>query len=364
MSAARPLPCKEIAGLLVFYSCGETSERENEQIEAHLAACETCAAQLAEERSLHETLMEALQASEQTDTGGILLSQCRSELAEALDDLSAPPVREHWRPFGWLRRGMALRPVLSGSLLLLVGAALGTQALPWISARLEPASNGQTVNVSPAAKFTQEQLAKMAVAGINLAPTPGGAPGTVQVQVRTEEPMVLSGSVDDPDLRQLLTYVVENGEQTDPGVRLDCLEALRARASDADVRRALLFAARKDQNPAVRMKALESLQGAVADKNVRETLLDALEHDANPGVRVEAVNLLVRSLEQDAQEAPPAPDPALAPEGIDRPLDPAMEHVVRTLEDLQRNDPNRYVRLRSAAALRQVGPHEVQREVQ
>ncbi len=364
MSAPRELPCKEVSGLLVFYSCGETSEQETELIEAHLATCATCAAQLAEERGLHESLMEALQASEQSDTGGILLSQCRSELAEALDDLSAPPLQERWRPFGWLRRWMALRPVLSGSLLVLFGAALGAQLLPWISSRLEPASSGLTVNVSPAAKFTDEQLANMAVAGINLAPTPGGPPGSVQLRVRTEEPLVLSGSVDDPDLRRVLTYVVENGEQTDPGVRLDCLEALRARASDADVRRALLFAARKDQNPAVRMKALESLSDAVSDKAVRETLVDALEHDANPGVRVEAVNLLVRSLEQTVPDASENSGPALAPEGIESPLDPAMKRMVRALEELQRNDPNRYVRLRSAAALRQIGPHEVQRGVQ
>ncbi|MHB8610684.1 MAG: HEAT repeat domain-containing protein [Candidatus Acidiferrales bacterium] len=360
MSAPPKLHCKEVAGLLVFYTCGETNEQETALIETHLAACPTCTAQIAEERGLHESLLEALQASEQIDTGGILLSQCRSELAEALDELSAPPLQEHWRPFGWLRRWMAMQPVLSGALLLLIGAALGTQLLPWISARLEPISNGQTVNVSPAAKFTDEQLAKMAVAGINLAPTPGGAPGTVQVRVRTEEPLLLSGSVDDPDLRRVLTYVVENGEQTDPGVRLDCLEALRARASDLDVRRALLFAARKDQNPAVRMKALESLSDAVTDKTVRETLVDALEHDANAGVRVEAVNLLVRSLEQNAKLAPLAPEPVLAPDALGHPLDPAMEHVVHTLEELQRSDPNRYVRLRSAAALRQIGPREVQ----
>jgi hypothetical protein len=304
--------------------------------------------------------MEALQACEQMDTGGILLSQCRSELAEALDDLSAPPTQEHWRPFGWLRRWMALRPVLSGAVMVLFGAALGTQLLPWISARIESNSNGQTVSVSPAAKFTDEQLAKMAVAGINLTPTPDGTPGTLQVHVRTEEPLVLSGNVDDPDLRRVLTYVVENGDQTDSGVRLDCLEALRSRASDVDVRRALLFAARKDQNPAVRMKALESLRDAVMDKTVRETLVDALGHDANPGVRVEAVNLLVRSLEQNAQDASRSPEPVLAPDGLNRSLDPSMERVVRTLEELQRNDPNRYVRLRSAAALRQIGPRAVQ----
>jgi len=362
MSAPQPFRCKEATALLVFYACGETSEQENALIGTHLAACAACAAQLAEERGLHESLMEALQASEQIDSGGILLSQCRSELAEALDDLSAPPLEERWQPFGWLRRWMAFRPVLSGALLVLFGAGLGMQVLPWISARLESNSSGQTVNVSPAARFTDDQLQKMAVAGIgiNLTPTTEGAPGTLQVHVRTEAPLVLSGSVDDPDLRRVLTYVVENGDQTDAGVRLDCLEALRARNADLDVRRALLFAARKDQNPAVRMKALESLRDAVADKAVRETLIDALEHDANPGVRVEAVNLLVRSLEPGAPDASENAAPAPAPAGFEGPLDPSLEQVVRTLEDLQRNDPNRYVRLRSAAALRQIGPREVQ----
>jgi hypothetical protein len=360
MSAPQQLQCREAAGLLVFYACGETSEQENALVETHLAACSACAAQLAEERGLHESLMEALQASEQNDTGGILLSQCRSELAEALDDLSAPPLQERWRPFGWLRRSMVMHPVLNGALLVMFGVALGTQLLPWISSRLNFNPAGQTVSVSPGARFTDDQLAKMAVAGINFAPTSDGAPGTLQVHVRTEEPLVLSGSVDDPDLRRVLTYVVENGDQTDTGVRLDCLEALRARNADLDVRRALLFAARKDQNPAVRMKALESLRDAVADQAVRETLIDALEHDANPGVRVEAVNLLVRSLEPGAADATENSEPALAPDGVERPLDPSMEHVVRTLQELQRSDPNRYVRLRSAAALRQIGTREVQ----
>jgi hypothetical protein len=360
MSAPQQFQCKEVAGLLVFYACSETTEQENTLVETHLAACSVCAAQLAEERCLHESLMEALQASEQNDTGGILLSQCRSELAEALDDLSAPPLQERWRPFGWLRRSMVMHPVLNGALLVLFGVALGTQLLPWISARLNSNSSGQTVSVSPGARFTDDQLAKMDVAGINWTPTSDGAPGTLQVHVRTEQPLVLSGSVDDPDLRRVLTYVVENGDQTDTGVRLDCLEALRARNADLDVRRALLFAARKDQNPAVRMKALESLRDAVADQAVRETLIDALEHDANPGVRVEAVNLLVRSLGPGALDASANSEPALAPDRVERPLDPSMEHVIRTLQELQRSDPNRYVRLRSAAALRQIGTREVQ----
>jgi len=197
------------------------------------------------------------------------------------------------------------------------------------------------------------------VAGVNFAPAANSS-GTVQLQVRTEQPIVLSGSVDDADVRRVLTYVVMNGERFDPGVRLDCLDVLRTRTADKDVRHALLAAARKDQNAAVRMKALEALRDSAADDAVRDTLLEALQHDANPGVRVEAVNLLVRSLGSDAPAAAPAPGAPPEIAGAQIPPDPSVDRVIRALEGLQHRDPNRYVRLRSAAALRQIGPREVQ----
>jgi hypothetical protein len=40
--------------------------------------------------------------------------------------------------------------------------------------------------------------------------------------------------------------------------------------------------------------------------------------------------------------------------------DESAERVIRTLEKLQKRDPSQYVRLRSAAALRQIGPRELQ----
>jgi HEAT repeat protein len=145
-------------------------------------------------------------------------------------------------------------------------------------------------------------------------------------------------------------------------VRLDCLEALKAASRDLQVRQALITAARKDQNPAVRMKALESLRDAAADDDVRQALLDALEHDENPGVRVEAVNVLVGSLQHgDTAELAPEPNDAtavVAPSGAVE--DPSVDRVIRALQHLQRRDPNPYVRVRSAAALRQIGPRDVQ----
>jgi len=267
---------------------------------------------------------------------------------------------------------MALRPVWSATGLLAAGAILGVQLLQWLPTN-DSSLNGKAMNVSAAPKLSDEQLAKMAVAGINFSPSADAAPGTVQVQLRAEQPVTLSGSLDDDDVRHVLTYVVANSDRFDAGLRLDCVEALKVRVRDADIRSAMVEAARKDQNPAVRMKALEALREVAGDEDVREALLAALNSDANPGVRVEAVNLLVRSLELEsvanAPGAPGAPEPSdtdmvmIAPNAPAVVLaggEPSVRRVVRALQDLQEHDPNRYVRLRSAAALRQIGPPEIQ----
>ncbi len=366
----RPLTrCADVAPLLVFYACDEVDRQEREEIDAHLAVCPTCAQQLGEESVFRTAFSAASQPADELDPTGALLAQCRSELSEQLDDLQAPPVQEHWMPFGWVRRWMAMRPAWSAAALILVGVGVGTQVTPWLSLRGggdgSADAGGQAVNVMPAPRLTDDDLSKMAVAGINFAPAPDAAPGTLQVQVRTEQPLVVIGNVDDADVRRVLTYVVANGERFDPGVRLDCLDALKTRSADEQVRRALVTAARKDQNAAVRLKALEALRDSTGYDSVRETLLEALRHDANPGVRVEAVNLLVRSLEGDQSDGPSvdglrAPGEPLATEVVSASGDSSVERVVRALEDLQRGDPNRYVRLRSAAALRQIGSRDVQ----
>ncbi len=356
MSAPEKLPCcGDIAPLLVFYACDEVEADERALIETHLQNCNACTSQLSDETSLNAALAELPRAAEQLDPSGILLSQCRSELSEMLDDLAAPPLRPNWHPFSQFRKWMALRPALSAAALVVFGLIIGAQALQWYS--LRTAGNaGTAMNISAVPRISEDQLSKMSLSGVNLIPAPDSAPGTVQLQLHTEQPFVLSGNVDDTDVRRVLTYVVQNGERFDPGVRLDCLEALKAKIHDAQVLSALLAAARKDQNPAVRMKALESLRDAVGDESVRETLLDALEHDPNPGVRVEAVNLLVRSLgvgSADFPESGPLPENGFPPSA-------SAERVVRALEEMQHHDPNRYVRLRSSAALRQIGRREVQ----
>jgi len=365
-NGARRMSCDEVAPLLVFLACDEVTADERAGIQNHITECAECRAQLAEVGELHDSLSAMPQAADELDRTGMLLAQCRSELSESLDELAAPPVeQESWRPFGFVRRWMALRPGWSAAGLLAAGAILGVQLLQWLPTN-DSNLNGRAVNVSAAQKITDDQLAKMAVSAINFAPNSDGAPGTLQVQLRAEQPVVLSGNLDDSDMRRVLTYVVKNSDRFDAGVRLDCLDALRAKIGDAEIRDALLDAARHDKNSAVRMKALESLREVASEEDVRDAVLESLEEDANPGVRVEAINLLVRSLEMESA-MPVMPgvnsdEPAVeqtAPAALAE-SDPSVRRVLRALEQLRRNDPNHYVRLRSAAALRQIGPAEVQ----
>jgi hypothetical protein len=385
-------PCAKVAELLVFYVCDEVNEQERVEIEQHLAGCTDCRKQFTEEQEFQNAIESFPQAGERLDASGILLSRFRSELAEKLDDLALPSVKEKVPAFAWVRGWMVMHPAWSGASLVLLGLVAGTQYAQWSSTRSDDGSLGQVVNVRPNAQLTDDQLSKMNVAGINFSPSPYSGSKNVRVRLSSEQPMEVNGSLDDSNVQTVLTFVVNSGDRYDSGMKLDCLDALKARAADLKVRATLLAAARKDQNPAVRLKALEALRDAGIDSTVRQVLLDALQHDSNPGVRVEAVNLLVRSLEEaQAQDLVPAGPAIQAPveaadgdrpmENLSRELgslqrtdprrlprtpagsaaivqvsnDGSIENVIRELEILQQNDPSSYVRLRSGAALREIG---------
>jgi len=355
--------CEDVAPLLVFYTCEELTTAEREQIDAHLVKCGECRAQLSEEDALHSAIDRMPQAADQFEASGTLLAQCRSELSESLDELSAPKVDEGWQPFAWVRQWMALRPGWSAAALLLVGAIVGTQVLQWIPIPFGPVGgSGTAVSVLAAPKILD--LDKVAVSNVNFS----RQTGKVQLQLQAEQPMTLSSDDDDIDVRRVMTFVITNSDRFDAGIRLDCVEALRSAANnDEQTRTALLAAARKDQNPAVRLKALDALRDVVGIPAVRDVLLETLKDDPNPGVRVEAVNLLVRALESvnDTLEAPEANDLEfraleIAPLALPATGRDAEQRILRALDELRQHDSNRYVRLRSAAALRQIAQQDLQ----
>jgi anti-sigma factor RsiW len=335
--------CEDIEALAVLYTCDELDDVARAAVEAHIAHCPACAAVLSREGHLQQAIASLDQPADSLDRSGLLLAQCRSELAESLDDRQAKASQPGWIAIFWpvtwwnsLRRTLIFHPAMSMAVLVVAGflAGVAGQRLPVAS---PPVSARAVMTVSPAPKLTEQQLQTAASANVAWVTPSGSRTPTVQVQLMSQTPTSIVGSPEDADVERALTFVLENSQRFDPGARLDSLDVLRTQVADPEVRRALCAAARSDQNPGVRMKALETLQGFENDPDVRRTLLDALQNDDNSGVRVSAINLLVSSLQADGES------------GLVNP------RVLSVLRDRRQNDPNNYVRLQSAAALRELG---------
>ncbi len=334
--------CEDFERLLALYVWEELDTGERTAVEDHVGKCAICAAALAHELRLRRGLAGAEQSADKLDPSGQLLAQCRSELGEALDDArqaTAHPSRwGAWHPASWL----AFHPALSAALLVLLGVAFGSVAPQWYRSYTSRPSETPFV-VSASRRLSEQDLQTMGIVGINLLPDSTSGSPSVELHLTAEKPLVVRGSLDDSDVKRVLTFVVLNSQRFDSGVRLDSVDVLRTRSADKDVRQALCAAAHRDHNPGVRLRALEALRGFEQDDSVRQTLLEALQNDSNPGVRVEAINSLLGALGAAADQGGPLDD----------------QRVVQVLRDRMVKDSNNYIRMQSAAAIRQLGPRKV-----
>ena len=351
-------PCPEWQPLLMLAAAGgELEDAEQHRLSAHLAQCPSCSDSLELEKELLALLSE-----NHVEPDANLLASCRSSLTDALD-------REE--EGGWLRRVLGRlmpgdwltpRPAWSAAMLLLIGFSVGVLAprlLRHPANVTNPANSGGAVTATndsdsaqnaPSDSSDQSLPANVApspldlrtadVAGIDVLPSSGAGDDSprVQLQLRAQQPMTLSGTVNNDDVKDVLLGVLRNGERFCPDVRMDAVDLLRARNNDPDVRTTLCHTVRSDRNAAVRLKALEALDGAEPEDIVQQTLLDALVDDDNPGVRVEAINEL-RELAANGRVS-------------------SNDHMLSVLRDRVQKDPNTYIRLQSAQVIRELGPRE------
>jgi hypothetical protein len=342
--------CEEFEALLLLYAADELEESEQGRVREHLASCKACANELAA-----QSRMLADFAERRMEPDATLLASCRTNLVDALD---------HAEDRGWLGRTLDRilptswlnpQPMWSAALLLILGFGVGilgprmvaSHHASSITSAANPPSNGliqpasSVSDVTPAdspstAPLRDVDLHTADVAGIRVIPSGGDELPQVELQMREQQP--LQGTVDNDNIKRVLLHILANGRSSDPDARLDAVDLLRTRNNDPDVRSGLCHAVHTDPNAAVRLKALEALNGAEPQDLVRQTLLDALVDDQNPGVRVEAINAL-REMAAKGQVS-------------------SDDHMLAVLRERMQNDPNTYIRLQSAAAIRDLGPRE------
>ncbi len=329
-------PCPEFEERLMLLTQGELDQGERAEMEDHLGHCAACSAALAKERDL----LELVATRERVEPSAALLASCRAQLEDALDQEEERGVLLRWLDAIAPGRWLALHPAVSAALLIAIGFSAGSM-LPRMVRQLQaPPVTGGTeaaaMNAPAGAMDLDPRSAE--VTGINWVPSGDNTPPRIEVQLRAQRPVVLEGTVNNDAVKRCLLNVLRNNQRIDPDVRLDSVELLKARNNDPEVRSVLCQVVHTDRNAAVRLKALEALNGAEPQEIVRQTLLDALVDDSNPGVRIEAINTL-RMMTEKGRVMP----------------EPRMLEVLR--ERMQK-DPSTYIRLQSAAAIRDLGPRE------
>jgi len=270
--------CEWVKENVTLYLYNELADDARHEMEQHCQRCVDCSGELESVRQF-QTKMTALP---QLEVSPNLLALSRVRLSEALEsEVQATGWKRFvFDPTSWFRQ-FKFSPALA-MLVFMVGFGGG------IGTMYRYAGTNPIPVPSGVPEQHPEQEASIAsIQNIQVDPTSN----QVEIKYNKTFPETRRGNINDPVVQKLLLYAARNNYNS--GVRMDSVDLLTKDASSQDVREALTYSLRYDNNPGVRLKALEGLSSAVRDDvRVRNAVLDALLNDSNPGVRLGALHAL------------------------------------------------------------------------
>ncbi len=312
------MTCEGARDGIILAAYGELPDEDAVGLEQHLAVCEECQRELITIREMDQ--IAALYPMAEPDPN--LVAQSRMRLDEALDAM--PPhglvtrLRASWSIWlGNLQSAPALATLLVG-----VGFLGGNFTYRYQVAHAPKA-------VVPVVLTNTSGGGIATISGITQLPG-----DMVQVSYNRVVPEMAEGSLDDPQIRQLLMVGTKAAATNLVHVDSVALLANECRVGhhcvlDQDgkgIRDTLLVSLRSDKSPAVRLKVLEGLQPYVSqDERVRDAVAQALLSDASATIRTRAIAML---------------EPVQS--------DTSVRQVLRTVST---NDENPYIRTVSTQAL-------------
>jgi hypothetical protein len=277
--------CEGARDSIILAAYGELPDHDAIGLEQHLAVCDGCRGELDAIKAMDELAM--LYPLAEPDPN--LLAQSRMRLDEALDAMPQHGLATRFRAnamawLGHLQSAPALATLLVG-----VGFLSGNFTYRYQVAHTPIKRPALTI---------QDQTG----GGVSTISAITQLPGDlVQVSYNRVVPEVAQGTLDDPQIRQLL--MVGTRAATTNVVRVDSVALLAAEcrigheckieSDGTGIRAALLTSLRTDKSAGVRLKALEGLQPYITqDDKVRDAVLQSLLMDSSSTVRQRAISLL------------------------------------------------------------------------
>ena len=280
------MKCESVKENIILANYGELPDEFAGTLEQHLESCEECRREWDEMRVLEEQLA-LLPVVEPSPN---LLAQSRMRLDDALDLI--PPggffsrLRSNFSAWiGHVQSAPALATLLVG-----VGFIGGNFTYRYqvkhepkqTTVRLSNPSEGAVANVTGIVQTPNSEM--------------------VQVKYNRMVPESMEGSLDSPEIRELL--LTGTHAAADSNVRANSVSLLadECRAGHAclggpdpkGIRNQLLVSMLYDEDAGVRLTAMQGLQRYVGqDPRVRDAIAEALSRDPSADVRKQAVSTLV-----------------------------------------------------------------------
>lgn len=283
------MTCEIAQQNIVLAHYGELPDEYQFSLEQHLTTCEGCR----REWNAMLALQEDLATLPMVEPSPNLIAASRMRLDEALDEL--PPRSVGQRFLGNAFRWVSFMKGAPALATLLIGTGfLGGNAVARYEVVHAPKLPPPVILSSP------NDGAIASVSGIVQTPVQG----VVQVKYNRMVPEMVQGSLDDPQIRQLLmlgTRLATNNDVHATSVSLMADECRHTHtcvsnsesANASLLRSALLSELHYDKSAEVRLKALNGLQPYVGeDQQVRDAVLDALVRDKSADVRSQAISML------------------------------------------------------------------------
>jgi hypothetical protein len=276
------MECELAQQNIALFAYGELPDDQCHLLEGHLGACRRCQ----EEFAAVQALQQAMALAPTLEPSANLLAQARLQLEEALDSMP----RSSWlmRAQQSFFRGASMlgRAPVAASALLVIGLGTGGWAGYQSALRSHrPATELPAAIAGPGTIANVSSIVR--------------EPNTENVEVRFNRlvPETTQGSLDDPQIRELLMVGAQS--QLNPVVAQNSVSLLadecmaEHQCTDGPIRNFLLVALRYDKNSGVRLKALNGLKPYVAeDRRVRDGVLEALMNDEDATIRSRAIELL------------------------------------------------------------------------
>lgn len=283
------MKCESAQEYIALALWGELSTEHRQQLERHLEGCESCRNEL----DAVGALAKAMSLSPVEEPSANLLARTRLRLEEALDSL--PP--ENWAVRLSQRFSLGMSRLRSAPLAVSALLVMALAAGGWGGYRAGVrAHDAAQASLILHAAQSGDHAANAKIANVSsIVQEPNSE--NVVVNYNRLVPDSIRGSLDDPQIRELLLLGAQNRLNSD--VRDDSVGLLadecRAghQCTDGPIRNALMVALLYDKSPSVRLKALDGLQPYVGnDMRVRDAVLESLMNDSDAKIRAAAIGLL------------------------------------------------------------------------